>query len=185
MRKLIKENSSAAKNLITTKIKNTPHESAVRQVSGSARYVDDIPVPANLCHAAVGLSDVASGTIAHIDFSKVLASEGVIDLIVAEDVPGHIDIGPVFKGDPVLVKRITIQNQGIINLPENLSDFTKVKLLDLSHNNIQHIDFKFFSKFNELEKLYINSNSISEKEINELKTQLANIQIFSDEDVKN
>jgi xanthine dehydrogenase large subunit len=114
MRKLIKENASAAKHLISTTIKNTPHESAVRQVSGSARYVDDIPVPANLCHAAVGISNTASGKIAHIDLSKVFASEGVIDVIMAEDVPGHIDIGPVFKGDPVLAhKEIKFHGQPV------------------------------------------------------------------------
>lgn len=122
MRKLIEENTShssstdasATEHLITTRIKNTPHESAVRQVSGSARYVDDIPLPANLAHAAVGISNVASGKIDHIDLSKVLASEGVIDVIMAGDVPGHIDIGPVFKGDPVLAhKEIKFHGQPV------------------------------------------------------------------------
>jgi xanthine dehydrogenase large subunit len=111
MRKLIKERvlfkesklvDNKTNHLVTQRIKNTPHESAVRQVSGSARYVDDIPAPANLAHAAVGISNVVSGHIHHVDLSKVLASEGVIDVIVAQDVPGHIDIGPIFEGDPVL-----------------------------------------------------------------------------------
>lgn len=122
MRKLIKENNPqstsseapASEHLMTARIKNTPHESAVRQVSGAARYVDDIPVPANLAHAAVGTSNVASGTIEHIDISKVLASEGVIDVVMAEDVPGHIDIGPVFEGDPVLAhKEIKFHGQPV------------------------------------------------------------------------
>ena len=78
------------------------HESAIRQVAGAARYVDDIPEPANLMHGAIGISQCAAGKITHIDLTKVKESEGVIDVILAEDVPGHIDIAPVFDGDPVL-----------------------------------------------------------------------------------
>ena len=32
--------------------KSHPHESAIRQVSGQARYVDDMPEPGNLQYAA-------------------------------------------------------------------------------------------------------------------------------------
>jgi xanthine dehydrogenase large subunit len=31
---------------------------------------------------------------------------GVVDVITVEDVPGHVDIGPVFSGDPVLVEEL-------------------------------------------------------------------------------
>ncbi len=79
-----------------------PHESAHRQVSGQARYIDDMPPAANLHHAAVGLSQVASGMITTMDLSQVRASPGVIDVITVADVPGHTDIGPVFAGDPIL-----------------------------------------------------------------------------------
>lgn len=101
MRKLIETGSSKAN---TTQVagKSHAHESAERQVSGQARYVDDMPEPANCHHAAVGLSQVTSGRITHIDLSEVRNSAGVIDVITVADVPGHIDIGPVFKGDPVL-----------------------------------------------------------------------------------
>ncbi|MDT0596178.1 xanthine dehydrogenase molybdopterin binding subunit [Glaciecola petra] len=105
MRKLIEARDSKqlpSDHIVSTKVKNTPHESAVRQVSGTARYVDDIPEPANLQHAAVGMSEVASGKLVNIDLSAVWQSEGVCDVILAKDVPGHIDIGPVFKGDPLL-----------------------------------------------------------------------------------
>jgi xanthine dehydrogenase large subunit len=116
MRKLIKDSSTTtddatipsvpADHLIAKKLQHAPHESAVRQVSGTARYVDDIPAPANLAHAAVGMCKATSGTITRIDLIKVRASEGVIDVITADDVPGHIDIGPVFEGDPVLAHEI-------------------------------------------------------------------------------
>ncbi|WP_028669328.1 xanthine dehydrogenase molybdopterin binding subunit [Saccharospirillum impatiens] len=78
------------------------HESAVRQVSGQARYVDDLPEPANLLHAAVALSDVAAGTLARLDINTMARAPGVIATLTLADVPGHTDIGAVFPGDPVL-----------------------------------------------------------------------------------
>tara|TARA_R110002153_G_scaffold171435_1_gene324244 strand:+ start:26612 stop:28969 length:2358 start_codon:yes stop_codon:yes gene_type:complete len=82
--------------------KSHKHESAERQVSGQARYIDDMPEAANIHHVAVGVSSVTSGTITAIDLSLVMASEGVIDVITVNDIPGHTDIGPVFPGDPLL-----------------------------------------------------------------------------------
>lgn len=107
MRKLIQTSAKANDNngvaqLQTAISKPCPHESAIRQVKGSARYVDDIPIPANLKYAAVGLSNISSGQISKLILDDVWQSPGVIDVITANDVPGHIDIGPVFKGDPVL-----------------------------------------------------------------------------------
>ena len=94
--------------------KSKKHESAPRQVAGNARYVDDIPEPANIAYAAVGTSQVTRGNIASIDLEAVKRAPGVIDVITAADVPGHIDIGPVFKGDPVLAhKEIKFHGQPI------------------------------------------------------------------------
>ena len=84
-------------------LKPTKHESAIRQVMGSARYVDDIPVPADIAYACVGVTDVASGTLTSLDLTNVKQAPGVIDVITVADIPGHTDIGPVFEGDPILV----------------------------------------------------------------------------------
>ena len=84
--------------------KSHPHESAIRQVSGQARYVDDMPQPANLQYAAVGTSPEASGTLNSIDLTAVWASPGVTDVITVDDVPGHVDIAPVFDGDPIFAQ---------------------------------------------------------------------------------
>ncbi|QDG38137.1 xanthine dehydrogenase molybdopterin binding subunit [Alteromonas mediterranea] len=78
------------------------HESAERQVQGTANYVDDVIEPQGTLYAAVGLSKCAKGTIAHVDLSAVRTSEGVVDVVTIDDVPGHKDIGPVFEGDPLL-----------------------------------------------------------------------------------
>ncbi|MBE1301684.1 MAG: xanthine dehydrogenase molybdopterin binding subunit [Alteromonadaceae bacterium] len=110
MRKLIEKSEAT---LASGQVgKSNKHESAVRHVTGQARYVDDIPEPANLMHAAVGLSPVAKGEIITIELEAVKRATGVKDVLVATDVPGHIDIAPVFDGDPVLAhKRVLFHNQ--------------------------------------------------------------------------
>ncbi|MEX1215633.1 xanthine dehydrogenase molybdopterin binding subunit [Saccharospirillum sp.] len=81
------------------------HESAVRQVTGQARYVDDLPEPANLLHAAVALSDVAAGALESLDIGEVATAPGVVATLTLGDVPGHTDIGAVYPGDPILADR--------------------------------------------------------------------------------
>jgi xanthine dehydrogenase large subunit len=78
-------------------------------------------------HADIGISNVASGNIKNIYLDKVWASAGVIDVITADDVPGHIDIGPVFKGDPVLAhKEIKFHGQPIFAVLAKTQAMAKV-----------------------------------------------------------
>ncbi|MDC8831458.1 xanthine dehydrogenase molybdopterin binding subunit [Alteromonas gilva] len=101
MRKLVKQPAAHAEH--TPLLKPARHESAVRQVSGTARYVDDIPAPDSLCYVSVGTTNVASGTLQALELAAVWQSPGVIDVITIADIPGHTDIGPVFGGDPILL----------------------------------------------------------------------------------
>jgi len=78
------------------------HDSAWKHVRGQARYIDDIPEPEGLLHAAVGQSTEAHARITAMDLSAVRAYPGVVAVLTVDDVPGHTDIGPVFPGDPVL-----------------------------------------------------------------------------------
>jgi len=80
------------------------HESAKQHAAGSALYIDDLPEPANLKHAAVGLSTITTGKLTQLTLEKVQQASGVVDVITVNDVPGETDIGPVFKGDPILVQ---------------------------------------------------------------------------------
>lgn len=82
------------------------HESAEKHVTGKAVYVDDIPELPNQLHIAVGGSDFAHAKIKSIDLTLVKETLGVVDVITVNDVPGHVDIGPVFSGDPVLVEEL-------------------------------------------------------------------------------
>ncbi len=75
MRKLIEQPTFDAKNQAAAG-KSHNHESAERQVSGQARYIDDMPEAANIHHVAVGVSHVTSGIIISVDLSQVKTSEG-------------------------------------------------------------------------------------------------------------
>ena len=84
--------------------KPSPHESAKLHLTGKALYIDDIAAPQGCLHAYVGMANVACGLLKSQDLTKVLAADGVIDVITFEDIPGITDIGPVFSGDALLVE---------------------------------------------------------------------------------
>ena len=79
-----------------------PQDSAERHVSGSAVYVDDMPLFPNQLHVAVGGSKHAHAKIEALDLSAVQAAEGVVDVIRHADIPGSADVSPVFEGDLLL-----------------------------------------------------------------------------------
>lgn len=98
-----KKNERAAKQGFTGS--SVKHDSAQKHVNGKALYVDDIAETANQLHIAVGGSAYPHANIKSIDLTSVRETLGVVDVITVEDVPGHVDIGPVFSGDPVLVEK--------------------------------------------------------------------------------
>jgi xanthine dehydrogenase small subunit len=79
-----------------------PHESAHLQVAGGAPYVDDLPELAGTLHAALGLSPVAHGRLVAVDRERIAALPGVVAVLVAADIPGPNDCGPVVHDDPIL-----------------------------------------------------------------------------------
>ena len=77
------------------------HDSAVKHVTGEARYVDDLPdLPATV-HAAVVTSPVAHGRLDGIDTDDANRMPGVVCVVQAADIPGHNDVGPILNGEPV------------------------------------------------------------------------------------
>ena len=57
---------------------NLVHDSAHKHVSGAALYVDDIPEPPGLLHAAFGQSARAHARIKNLDLAPVRAAPGVV-----------------------------------------------------------------------------------------------------------
>lgn len=79
--------------------RDTPHDSAIKHVTGRADYTDDLTEPAGLIHAYLGLSETAHGRITGMDFSETLAAPGVIGVLTARDIPGVNDVSPNGKDD--------------------------------------------------------------------------------------
>ncbi|PYG28516.1 xanthine dehydrogenase molybdopterin binding subunit [Pelagimonas varians] len=82
--------------------KPLPHDSAKLHVTGTARYVDDIPVPADCLHLAFGLSDIACGSIQSINLDAVRAAPGVTSVWLAGDLPTDCDCSPSVHDEPLL-----------------------------------------------------------------------------------
>lgn len=82
--------------------KSLPHDAALLHVTGQARYIDDIPTPANTLHLAFGLSTIARGQITALDLSDVYASEGVVDVLTSGQLPFANDVSPSAHDEPLL-----------------------------------------------------------------------------------
>ena len=79
--------------------KAIPHASAKLQVTGEAKYVDDIPLFRNELHSALVLSTKPHALIENIDTGEALAMEGVVGYYGHEDVRGGNNIGPVIPDE--------------------------------------------------------------------------------------
>ena len=55
-----------------------PHDAAQLHVTGTARYVDDIPLPSGALHLAFGLAEISAGEMTAIDLTPVRSAPGVI-----------------------------------------------------------------------------------------------------------
>ncbi len=82
--------------------KPLPHDAAALHVTGQARYIDDIPLPANTLHLAFGLSAIAKGEITSIDLSDVHNCDGVIAVLTAHDLPFENDVSAAAHDEPLL-----------------------------------------------------------------------------------
>ena len=82
--------------------KPLPHDAAPLHVSGTARYVDDIPVPAGTLHLCFGVAEVAHGRITGLDLDAVRATPGVVAVLTAADLPFANDVSPSIHDEPLL-----------------------------------------------------------------------------------
>ncbi|CAN8072346.1 unnamed protein product [Agarophyton chilense] len=79
--------------------KPIPHLSASLQVSGEAKYLDDIPKFDRELQAALVLSSEPHATIASIDYSDAERSPGVFQIVDVKHVKGRNMIGPIFHDE--------------------------------------------------------------------------------------
>jgi xanthine dehydrogenase large subunit len=71
---------------------------------GQAPFVDDLPEPEGLLHAAVLASSVARGSIERLETQKAKQSPGVHAVLSAADIPGSNQIGTLVADEPLLAQ---------------------------------------------------------------------------------
>jgi len=81
--------------------KSRTHDSAAKQVTGEAVYIDDISEPKDLLHLYVAQSSKAHAKILRLDVDAVRQAPGVAAVYTANDVPGINDASPIAGDDPV------------------------------------------------------------------------------------
>ncbi|KAJ1825003.1 hypothetical protein LPJ60_000296 [Coemansia sp. RSA 2675] len=81
--------------------KGVAHLAALKQVTGEARYVNDMPELAGELHVGLVLSTRVHARILGIDAEKALALPGVVQVLTARDVPGE-NHWNLFKDEEIL-----------------------------------------------------------------------------------
>ena len=123
--------------------KSETHESAEKHVSGSAQYVDDIPLPKGSLHAYLGFSECAHGLITSLNLEKVRAVEGVVDVFTANSIPGKNDISPTAKDDePILAENeVLFWGQPIFVVVADTRNIARkaARLAEVSYENLDFI----------------------------------------------
>lgn len=67
--------------------KGNPHLAALKQTTGEAQYIDDIPPLANELYGCLVLSTKAHAKIKSVDYSAALEIPGVLDYVDRKDLP--------------------------------------------------------------------------------------------------
>ena len=80
----------------------TVHDSAARQVTGAAVYIDDIREPEGTLHLAPGGAPIAHGRVKRLGLDAVRTAHGVVRVLTAADIPGRNDCSPIRGDDPIL-----------------------------------------------------------------------------------
>lgn len=90
MRKLTSIESSHTQSHTAFQVvgRSHKHESAEKQVSGEAQFLDDYATPRGCLHAAVVTSTIAKGQVSSVDLSAVSQADGVVRVLTADDIPG-------------------------------------------------------------------------------------------------
>jgi xanthine dehydrogenase large subunit len=88
------------------------HDSAIKHVTGSAVYVDDIPEPPGTLQVYIAQSTHAHAKIVSLDVDLVRTAPGVIAVLTAGDIPGDNNISPTQTHDDPLFAMDLVQYIG-------------------------------------------------------------------------
>jgi xanthine dehydrogenase large subunit len=122
--------------------KALPHDSARLHVSGAAAYTDDLPEPRGLLHMAIGVSSKAHAKINSIDLDRVRSAPGVVDVFVADDIPGENNCGPIVHDEKILNSDVVeYAGQPIFAVAANTVDEARkaAQLADIDYQELEPI----------------------------------------------
>ena len=84
---------------------DSKHIDSHLHVRGESQYVDDVPPPPEMLHAAVFGSPKAHGIITRLATDAARAAPGVVAVLTAGDIPGVNRFGPILEDEQLLVER--------------------------------------------------------------------------------
>ncbi len=100
-----------------------PHESATKHVTGEAIYIDDMLVNEQLLVGRVVYSKLAHARILSFDLTEAKKVHGVHAVLCYKDIPGHNQMGPVFKDELCLaIDEVTFVGQAIFLIAAETED---------------------------------------------------------------
>jgi len=73
-------------------------------IRGTSRYIDDMPDPAGLLHAAAVTSPLPHARLISIDASAALALPGVVTVLTTADIPGANQIGGIIQDEELFAE---------------------------------------------------------------------------------
>lgn len=96
--------------------KVSPHVAALKQSTGEAQYVDDIPPQKNELYGCLVLTTIAKGKVVSVDFNPALDIPGVVDFVTHTDIASpeaNYWGGPVHDEPFFVVDKVTSAGQPI------------------------------------------------------------------------
>ena len=118
------------------------HDSAIKHVTGSAEYCDDIAEPVGTLHAYLGLSTRAHALLRDVDLDAVRAAPGVVGVLTAGDIPGVNDVSPTGRDDePIFAtERVEFWGQPMFAVVADTRDTARraAKLARVTYEDLPH-----------------------------------------------
>ncbi|KAK8737718.1 hypothetical protein OTU49_004207 [Cherax quadricarinatus] len=119
------------------------HTSALKQATGEAVYVGDMPSFTNQLHAALVLSSRAHANILSIDESEALKVEGVERFFCARDLPGERNVTGCIASDEEVFASKTVkcvgQVVGLVVARDQVTAQRAAKLVKIQYQNIEPV----------------------------------------------
>lgn len=77
----------------------------ISHTRGESQYIDDVPSPSEMLHAAVFSSPAAHGKIFSLELKDALAHDGVVAIFTHRDIPGQNQIGAIIPDETLLAEK--------------------------------------------------------------------------------